>query len=70
MDVLVISRSEDKLKEQCAELSAAHGTKVHYLAYDFTDAGQARDQFYDKLKEEIKKMVRIRINIRCLFVYV
>lgn len=33
-DLFLVARSEGKLRELCAELSAAHGIKAHYLAAD------------------------------------
>lgn len=59
MSVLLISRSESKLKEQQQELINDHKSKdieIKYLAYDFTDMGPAREKFYTALDKECKKM--------------
>lgn len=59
MSVLLISRSEDKLKEQQHELKADHKDKsieIRYLAYDFTDMGPAREKFYTALDKECMNM--------------
>ncbi|CAE7829917.1 hsd17b12a, partial [Symbiodinium microadriaticum] len=53
MSVLIISRSESKLKEQVAELQATYkGAEIKYIAYDYTDMGPAREEFYRKLDKE------------------
>jgi 17beta-estradiol 17-dehydrogenase / very-long-chain 3-oxoacyl-CoA reductase len=46
MSILIISRSENKLIEQKKEIA-----EVRYLAYDYTDMGKARDEFYQKFNE-------------------
>jgi 17beta-estradiol 17-dehydrogenase / very-long-chain 3-oxoacyl-CoA reductase len=57
MSVLLISRSENKLKDQQKELLNDHkGVEVRYLAYDFTDMGPARAKFYEELGKECIKM--------------
>lgn len=56
MKVMIISRSEEKLKEQAQELKEQYKTEVCYLARDFTDMGPARDAFYNRLDEECKRM--------------
>lgn len=55
MSILVISRSKDKLIEQCAELKA-YKVDAKYLAYDFTDSGPAREEFYNSLDKELAKL--------------
>lgn len=55
MAVMVISRSRDKLVEQCKELEA-YKVDTKYLAYDFTDTGPAREKFYKDLDSELAKM--------------
>lgn len=55
MNILVISRTKDKLIEQCAELEA-YKVKTSYLAYDFTDSGPAREAFYESLDKELAKL--------------
>mmetsp|Transcript_38103 Transcript_38103/g.75955 ORF Transcript_38103/g.75955 Transcript_38103/m.75955 type:complete len:324 (+) Transcript_38103:82-1053(+) len=55
MSILAISRSKDKLIEQCNELKA-HNVQTSYLAYDFTDTGPAREQFYAALDKELQKL--------------
>lgn len=55
MSVLVISRTKDKLVEQCAEL-AAYKVDTAYLAYDFTDTGPAREKFYEDLDKELARL--------------
>jgi NADP-dependent 3-hydroxy acid dehydrogenase YdfG len=59
MSIFLISRSEDKLKEQQKELINDHkGTnvEVRYLAYDFTDMGLARAKFYEALDKACVQM--------------
>lgn len=56
MSVLIISRSEEKLKQQAQELQEQYKTEVRYLARDFTDMGPAREAFYKKLDEECQHM--------------
>ena len=77
MNVLVVSRTEDKLKEQCAELmdkykgkdadagggGAKGGVEVRYLVYDFTDPGEARDRYYERLRDECTLMVRVVVVV-------
>lgn len=55
MNILIISRTKDKLVEQCAEL-AQYKVKTSYLVYDFTDAGPAREVFYTALDKELEKL--------------
>jgi 17beta-estradiol 17-dehydrogenase / very-long-chain 3-oxoacyl-CoA reductase len=55
MSILVISRSKDKLIEQCAALKA-YKVDTSYLAYDFTDAGPARAEFYAALDKELQRL--------------
>lgn len=55
MSILIISRSKDKLIEQCAEL-AAYKVGTSYLAYDFTDVGPAREAFYEALDKELARL--------------
>jgi 17beta-estradiol 17-dehydrogenase / very-long-chain 3-oxoacyl-CoA reductase len=55
MSILIISRSKDKLIEQCAALKA-YKVDASYLAYDFTDAGPARDEFYAALDKELQRL--------------
>lgn len=57
MSVMVISRSEEKLKEQVAELKAAYsGANIKYIAYDYTDMGLKREAFYQTLDQECAVM--------------
>jgi 17beta-estradiol 17-dehydrogenase / very-long-chain 3-oxoacyl-CoA reductase len=56
MSILIISRSEDKLIEQKKEIETNFKAEVRYLAYDYTDMGKARDEFYQKFNEECKLM--------------
>lgn len=49
MSIVLISRTEDKLMEQKKELESKYDVVVKYLAYDFTDMGPAREEFYKKL---------------------
>lgn len=56
MSVLVISRSEEKLKEQTQLISHKFKVPVRYLPYDFTQAGESRTEFYSKLDEALKEM--------------
>jgi len=59
LNLLLVSRSEDKLKEQQKALQALAQShlgqfiQVRYLVYDFTQTGQARVTFYKKLEEEL-----------------
>lgn len=57
MSVLIISRSEGKLKDQVKELKDTYpGANVKYIAYDYTDMGPARAEFYEKLDKECAVM--------------
>lgn len=56
MNVLIISRSESKLKEQMEELKNDHKTNIRYMAFDFTERGTKRDDFYVALKKECEDM--------------
>lgn len=56
LNILIISRSENKLQEQVKELENEHKVKAKYLAYDFSVAGEARTNFYKKLDEELQFM--------------
>ena len=51
MNVVAISRSEDKLKEQVEGLREQYGVKAEYLAFDFTQTGKACDAFYGKVDD-------------------
>lgn len=56
LNILIISRSEAKLKEQQQMLSSKFGVQVRYLAYDFTQTGAPRKEFYKRLNEELTFM--------------
>jgi len=56
MNLLVISRTEEKLVEQVKLLSSKHGVQVEYLAYDFTLAGETRRRFYEQLAGRLMVM--------------
>jgi short-subunit dehydrogenase len=56
MSVLVISRSEEKLKEQTQLIGHKFKVPVKYLAYDFTQPGEVRKEFYAKLDKELEAM--------------
>lgn len=56
MNILLISRSKDKLIEQQQELKEAFNVEVKYIAYDFTVMGEARDEFYKQLNIECEYM--------------
>jgi len=57
MDILVISRSESKLKEQTDALKVLYKDQnIKYIAHDFTATGDVRDSFYKKVKEECEVM--------------
>lgn len=57
MNVLVISRSESKLKEQTDGLKALYkDQKIKYIVHDFTVTGPVRDAFYKQLKDECEVM--------------
>jgi 17beta-estradiol 17-dehydrogenase / very-long-chain 3-oxoacyl-CoA reductase len=56
MSVLLISRSEDKLKEQANELKKDFGATIRYVPFDYTDMGEARTAFYKKLDVECASM--------------
>ena len=55
MSILIISRTESKLKDQAAELKKL-GVDIRYLAYDFTDSGPARKEFYTALDTQLGEM--------------
>lgn len=57
MNILLISRSEDKLKDQMKALQELHGEKdadgvarFKYMAYDFTTTGSDCDAFFAKIE--------------------
>ena len=56
MDILLISRSEDKLKEQADLLIKEYKINVRYIPYDYSDMGPKRQVFYDQLKKECEFM--------------
>eukprot|EP00981_Chlorochromonas_danica_P014068 scaffold7265_cov159-Ochromonas_danica.AAC.1 len=56
LSLLIISRSEEKLKEQQAEIEKQHGVAVRYLAYDFSVPGEPRKAFYEALDKELEKL--------------
>lgn len=57
MNVLIISRSEEKLKDQQAELQALGASStIEYMVHDFTDRGTKRDQFFKDFKVKCEKM--------------
>jgi 17beta-estradiol 17-dehydrogenase / very-long-chain 3-oxoacyl-CoA reductase len=51
MSILLISRSEDKLKEQVEEIKRIKEVDVKYIAYDFTIGGQVKEKFYEDLNK-------------------
>lgn len=52
MSVMIISRSEDRLKEQAEELRKAYKAEIKYIAHDFTNVGAPKEDFYRKLEAE------------------
>jgi 17beta-estradiol 17-dehydrogenase / very-long-chain 3-oxoacyl-CoA reductase len=57
MDILVISRSESKLKEQTDSLKALYKDQnIKYIVHDFTATGAVRDAFYEKFRKECEVM--------------
>lgn len=58
MSLLIISRSEEKLKEQQAFLASSFKVPVRYLAYDFTKTGEERTAFYAALRKCCEEMDR------------
>ena len=44
-DLVLVARSEDKLRELCAELSAAHGIKTNYIAADLGEPDSDAEVF-------------------------
>lgn len=57
MSLLIISRSEGKLKEQVEELKKIDANaNVRYMCYDFTDLGPVRKQFYSDLDTVCKEL--------------
>ncbi len=57
LNVLIISRSEDKLIEQKQELEELQTKQeIRYVAYDYTDMGPSRDVFYKHFDEECQYM--------------
>ena len=58
MNILLISRSEEKLKEQQIELKKEYSNiEVKYIAYDFTIMGNVRELFYKELNKQCEYMV-------------
>jgi short-subunit dehydrogenase len=56
MSILIISRSEDKLKEQQKFIAEKYKVPVRYIAHDFTKAGAERKQFYEHLDTHLKEI--------------
>lgn len=57
MDVLIISRSESKLIEQEEEIKKLRpGVNVRRIAFDFTQTGDKKKEFYAKLDLELQEM--------------
>ncbi len=58
MNLLIISRTENKLVQQKEELQKKYiGIKINYLVYDFTViSGDVKYKFYDDLNKECVKM--------------
>lgn len=56
MSLLIVSRTESRLKEQAEQLTAAHGVAVKYLAYDFTELGAEKKAYYAKLDVVCQEM--------------
>jgi 17beta-estradiol 17-dehydrogenase / very-long-chain 3-oxoacyl-CoA reductase len=55
MNILVVSRSVDKLEGQVKELKAKYPKiEAEYLAYDFTKVGEERSRFYAQLHERLQ----------------
>jgi short-subunit dehydrogenase len=56
MPTLIISRSEEKLKEQKVFLESTYKIPVRYIAHDFTVTGEVKDRFYERLHSQLKEM--------------
>jgi short-subunit dehydrogenase len=56
MSVLLISRSEEKLKKQADELRQAYKAEVKYIVHDFTKVGPEKETFYKVLDEQCTLM--------------
>lgn len=56
MNLLLISRSEEKLLNQKTALQQLSSIEVKYLVCDFTDDTAEREKFYSKLDTELKKL--------------
>ena len=56
MSLLLVSRTEEKLKAQVKELSVKYNQRVEILAYDFTDMGHNRSIFYKLLDNACAEM--------------
>jgi len=52
-DLFLVARSEDKLRDLCAELSAAHGIKAQFLALDLTEPNADERCFAETERLEI-----------------
>jgi len=50
LNVVIVSRSEDKLKTTADEIQAKYGVEVKYVVADFSELGLG---LYDRIKEEI-----------------
>merc|ERR1712135_103002 len=50
LNVVIVSRSEDKLKTTADEIQAQYGVEVKYVVADFSELGLG---LYDRIKEEI-----------------
>lgn len=50
LNIVLVSRSEEKLKKTGEEIEGKHGVRVKYVVADFSEQGMA---LYDRMKEEI-----------------
>lgn len=50
LNIVLVSRSEEKLKKTGEEIESKHGVRVKYVVADFSEQGLA---LYDRIKEEI-----------------
>jgi short-subunit dehydrogenase len=56
MPVLIISRNEEKLKEQQASISSKYNVPVRYIAHDYTKSLEESKPFYETLDKELKEL--------------
>ncbi len=58
MSLLIVSRTESRLKEQAELITKTYSVPCKYLAYDFTKLGPEKKEFYAKLDVVNKELTK------------